>query len=291
MKVTLCVPFVDTWDITKHCIEKIVENTTEPIELIMIDNGSDENYKDRMQKLTDNGLIEFVYKRNSENLGVLPTFKQGLEKATGDIICFIHSDVLIQERGWSEQVREAFEQNAQLGLAGLFGAVGVGNNGGRVRSQSNMLGKEWGACECHTEAWMHHSEHMTGISPATILDAVGMFFSRKALESLVNSDMFADFRPPNHFHDRIMPLKLIDMGYKIATIGIGFDHYSGATANSSDNYRQIAKKWCEDHGVATTDAPDQDVYNEAERLFFKEFGSRLPCTVDSNWNYIWQGVR
>lgn len=289
-KLTLVIPFVDTWAITKRCVEKIVENTTEPIELLFIDNGSLGNYKARLAKLVDTGLFEFKYYRNAKNRGVLETFRQGQMYATGDIICFIHNDVLIQEHGWNVKVREAFESNPQLGLGGLFGAVGVGNNGGRIRSQSNMRGDEWGKCECHSVAWQHHSEFCDTISPATILDGVGMFFSRQALHDLATTDIFADWRAPHHFYDRIIPLKLIDKGYKIATIGVGFDHYSGATANSSDKWRSTARRWLEDHHLPVSDAPDQDVYNEAERQFFKEFGHRLPATVDSNWNYVWSGL-
>lgn len=293
MKISLVIPFIDTWDITKRCVEKIVENTTEPIELLMIDNGSEyDNYRKRLKSLTDNGMIELLYIRNKSNLGVLPTFKQGLEKSSGDVICFIHSDVLIQESGWGVRVREAFQGNSQLGLAGLFGAVGVGSNGGRIRSQSNMKGAEWGKCECHTEAWQHHSEHLEGMAPATILDGVGMFFSRRALQDLVSTDMFDDWRAMHHFYDRIMPLKLIDKGYKVATLGIGFDHWSGATANSSQAYVETGRAWLKKSGHGDNGTPpDQQIYDIAERQLFAEFGDRLPCNVDSNWNYLWSGIR
>lgn len=292
--LTLVIPFIDTWDITKRCVEKVIENTTEPIELLMIDNGSEENYMSAIKSIVKASLsiTQLTIIRNKSNLGVLPTFKQGYEKAAGDVICFIHSDVLIQETGWSQRIQEAFVGNPQLGLMGLFGAVGVGNNGGRVRSQSNILGKEWGRCECHEFAWQHHSEHMTGLSPATILDGVGMFFSRAALKALVESDMFDSHRAPHHFYDRIMPLKLIDKGFKVGTLGIGFDHYSGATANSSDIYNQTAIDWLSDTGNLQEGInPDKQIYDIAEHQFFEEFGNRLPVTVDSNWNYQWTGVR
>jgi glycosyltransferase involved in cell wall biosynthesis len=294
MKITLVIPFIDTWDITKRCIEKVVENTTEPIELLMIDNGSDGNYKRKINALTNNGFFELTYIKNDHNIGVLPTFKQAYKKSTGNVICFIHSDVLIQEHGWNERVRDAFASHPNLGLAGLFGAVGVGANGGRIRSQSNMRGGEWGKCGCHEVAWQHHSEFMDGLSPATILDGVGMFFSRTALESLIETDSFDSWRAIHHFYDRFMPLKLIDRGFKVATLGIGFDHWSGATANSSEEYNKTAKIWLkEQYGITDLDGknPDQLVYDYAEQQFFNEFGNRIPCTVDSNWNYIWSGVR
>jgi len=297
MKLALVIPFIDAWDITKRCLEKVNENSGSETEVWLIDNGSKDYYsKDILKILTKFGegeghLTSVHIKRNDTNLGVLPTFKQGLQFPDADIICFIHNDVLIQEKGWDEKVKGIFEANPKLGLAGLFGAVGVGDNGGRVRSMSKMQGAEWGKCECHEVAWQHHSEYLDGLHPATILDGVGMFFRREALEALVNSDMFAEWRAPHHFYDRIMPLKLIDMGWKVATIGIGFDHWSGATANSSEIYNESGKQWLIEHGGYDETKPvDQQIYDIAEEQFFDEFGHRLPCSVDSNWNYLWRGV-
>ena len=298
MKISLIVPYIDTWPITKRCIEKINENSDPDTEVILIDNGSAEHYDNRildvLAKQNEQGgrLRNVRIHRNDDNTGVLATFKQGLELSTGDVICFIHNDVLIQEQGWDIKVSDVFASVHDLGLAGLFGAVGVGNNGGRIRSQSKMLGLEWGACECHDVAWKHHSEYLDGLSPATILDGVGMFFSRKALTDLTYTDMFDDWRAPHHFYDRTIPLKLIDRGYKIATIGIGFDHFSGQTANSSTTYFDTGKKWLESQSKYDPSKPvDQQIYNIAEEQFFSEFGNRLPATVDSNWNYSFQGVQ
>jgi glycosyltransferase involved in cell wall biosynthesis len=287
--LSLVIPFIDTWDITSKCLQKVAENSTKDIEVWLIDNGSEQRYYDQALSILDGFNVHYVV--NPVNVGVLPTFKQGLALSQSEVICFIHNDVLLQEKDWNEKVSGIFEAVPDLGLAGLFGAVGVGENGGRIRSMSKMLGVDWGKCECHEVAWQHHSEYLDGIHPATILDGVGMFFSRKALQSLVESDMFADWRAPHHFYDRIMPLKLIDKGFKIATIGTGFDHWSGATANSSQTYNDTAKAWLENRGSYDPSQPaDQQIYNLAEKQFFDEFGKRLPCTVDSTWNYHWTGI-
>lgn len=294
INVSLVIPFIDNWEITERCLQKIAETTSQDTEIILIDNGSYSRYDEDALHILRN-FKDVQYKINPENTGVLQTFKQGLLQSRGKVVCFIHNDVLIQEDGWDEKVSAIFEAEQRLGLAGLFGAVGVGDNGGRVRSMSKMLGVEWGKCECHDVAWQHHSEYLDGIHPATILDGVGMFFKREALEALVNSDMFAEWRAPHHFYDRIMPLKLIDKGWKVATIGIGFDHWSGATANSSEKYNHTAAEWIESQGIgsyqwALDKGPDYLIYRKAEDQFFNEFGKRIPCNVDSNWNYHWTGV-
>lgn len=284
MKLTLVVPFIDQLDITKHCVETALKNAGQDFELLLIDNGSDKYSATTFPK-------EVRIIKNKENSGVLATFKQGFQETDSDIVGFIHNDVLLHGENWVKQVIDAFTTVPKLGLAGIFGAVGVGDNGGRIRSQSNMLGLEWGKCGCHEVAWQHHSEFMPTISPAAILDGVGMFFSRDAANSLMATDMFDAWRAPHHFYDRIIPLKLIDRGFRVATVGVGFDHWSGATANSSEKYAETCRKWLEATGNLIEGAPmDQQVYNIAERQFFNEFGHRIPCYVHSDWNYEWRGV-
>jgi glycosyltransferase involved in cell wall biosynthesis len=291
MTLTLVIPYIDQVEITSHCIETAAKNAGSPFELLLIDNGSDKSYLTKFKKLVKDTPATIRIIHNKENTGVLATFKQSFENTDSDIICFIHNDVLIHEVDWVSRVINAFESTPKLGLAGIFGAVGVGDNGGRVRSQSKMLGLEWGNCECHSVAWKHHSEYLDGLSPATILDGVGMFFSREAANSLLATDMFDSWRAPHHFYDRIIPLKLIDKGFKVATIGLGFDHWSGATANSSEKYVETGVEWLKSQNKFIEGANvDQQIYNIAEQQFFNEFGNRIPCSADSDWNYLWRGV-
>lgn len=299
MKLSLVIPFIDQVDITKHCIEVAAKNAGQEFELVLIDNGSDKRLFPEAKPKGKAGHYWFTpdydvpmrYLLNKENIGVLPTFKQAFENTDSDIICFIHNDVLLHEENWVQKVIDAFTAVPKLGLAGIFGAVGVGDNGGRIRSQSKMLGLEWGKCECHEVAWQHHSEFMDGVSPATILDGVGMFFSREAANSLLQTDIFDDWRAPHHFYDRIIPLKLIDRGFRIATIGLGFDHWSGATANSSDKYQKSGMAWLKRNGhTPLADGVDHTIYTIAENQFFYEFGHRIPCYVHADWNYEWRGV-
>lgn len=288
MKVALVIPFIDQIDITKHCVETALKNAGGDFDMLLIDNGSD---KGTHGKVMPKGATNVRYLYNSENIGVLPTFKQGFEKTDADVIGFIHNDVLLHHENWVQIVQHVFETTPKLGLAGIFGAVGVGDNGGRIRPMSQMLGREWGSCECHEVAWQHHSELLDGIHPAVILDGVGMFFSREAANSLIETDMFDSWRAPHHFYDRIIPLKLIDKGFRIATLGLQFDHWSGATANSSEKYAVTGRKWLEETNQLVEGAAiDSQIYDIAEQQFFTEFGKRIPCMVDSNWQYHWQGL-
>lgn len=290
--ISLVIPFIDSWDITKQCIETVASHLFLPAELVIIDNGSDKTHRTLIADLIkDTNFKKYKYIRNKENIGVLGSFKQGYENSTGDIVCYIHNDVLIHQDKWDVMVNEAFANDDQLGMAGIFGARGVYADGGREGCMSHMLGQVWGKTEVRPAA-LHHGELMTGVSPCVMFDGVGLFFRREALQWLVEeTDMFADWRAPHHFYDRIMSLKVLQRGYHLAVIGLQFDHYSGATANHSQKYVDSMQKWCDANGYnKLPDGWDQTIYWIAEKQWRDEFASLTPVHVDQgSYNVRWRG--
>ena len=135
---------------------------------------------------------------------------------------------------------------------------------------------------------------MPGIAPAAVLDGVGLFFRRDTLRHLVEeTDMFADWRAPHHFYDLILSCKVADSGWHVATIGIEFDHFAGATV-VSEIYSQTAIRWVERQlkagllsDVRYGEHPDQTIYYIAEKQFFTEFRHRLPLFVNPDYSYKW----
>lgn len=278
MKLSVVVPFIDQWDFTEKCLRSIVSNKKHwtDTEVIALDNGSDSQYDEELQEL---GVDRIV--RNADNVGVLETFRQGLKEAKGDIVAFFHSDVLIHEPGFDDRIIKAFEDDPKLGLAGLLGGRGVYPDGGREGVMSHILGKEWGKTPTQPAA-LHHGELMTDVARAVVLDGVGMFFRREALEEVaVKTNIFADDRPPHHWYDRNICLNFIREDWHISVIGIQFDHWSGATANTSEKYRDTARKWLKEHGVEPVDDNlDHAIYKVGEEQFLKEWAPYLPLTVD-----------
>lgn len=297
MEISLVIPYCDQPDFTARCLQKIDQNTTGPLELVLIDNQSKQ--KSYPQLVAENPKIKMRIVRNEKNNGVLATYKQGLEETSGDIVCFIHNDVLIHEQGWNERVVKAFKDDPKLGLAGLIGARGVAPDGGREGVMSHMLGQEWGACPegvCnppHQPVALHHGELMTDVAPAVVFDGVGLFFRREALKELAEkTDMFDDWRAPHHFYDRIFSLKVVDLGWHMAVIGIQFDHWSGATANSSEVYHGFAREWCKKREIDLVENnPDLTVYKLAEKQWMEEFPYRLPAFVSADHTVSWRNPK
>jgi glycosyltransferase involved in cell wall biosynthesis len=286
MNVSIVIPFINQKDITIHCLEKLVENSVTNPHYVLIDNGS---FTFSDSELHELGVKNYTLVENKANTGVLPTFKQALEYVPNGVLCFMHNDVLIHEKGWDQRVSDAFESDEKLGLVGLLGARGVMPDGGRVGVMSHMLGKEWGKTEGAQPAAIHHGELMMELAPASVLDGVGMFFRKETLQQLNDdTDSFSPIRAPHHFYDRILTLKCIDLGWHVAVLGIQFDHWSGATANQSKEYHEFGARWCREMGQTLIDGnADLTIYKYAEKQFFDEWMHRLPLFVQGDYNYDW----
>jgi glycosyltransferase involved in cell wall biosynthesis len=85
MKLSVVTPFLNGIGLLPDYIA-----ATPGAELILVDNGSDEETASALQELPeDRGVVI----RNETNLGFAAANNQGYAKATGDIIVFLNSDV------------------------------------------------------------------------------------------------------------------------------------------------------------------------------------------------------
>ncbi|MDB1921705.1 glycosyltransferase family 2 protein [Clostridium tertium] len=99
--VSIIVPAYNHEDYISECIESILKQDYENIELIIIDDGSKDNtyevicnYEQEIEEKLKNHII---IKKNNE--GVSKTINLGIEKSTGEYICIIASDdVMMKDR-------------------------------------------------------------------------------------------------------------------------------------------------------------------------------------------------
>lgn len=291
--LSLVIPFIDRLRITEKCLESVVKCTTGSLELIVIDNGSDEDYSSEIQKLLSPN-IEFKYIKNPINLGVLDSFNQGMKEASGDIVCFIHNDVLLHEPGWDKKITAAFAKDVQLGLAGLLGGKRIEANGDRAQVFSKIQGKDVGKLENYPVTAHYFGKLLNEVTSAIMLDGVGMFFRRSFYDDLKQRTTAVDLnvRPPHHWYDRNISLHAVKLGWHVAIIDIAFDHYVGVTSQSK-KYLKIAKDWLVDHPDWEKKygnlAINQAMYTIGLEQFMQEWSHQLPAEVDDNYLVHWQG--
>lgn len=136
---------------TKQTVERIVEATTMPHELIFVDNNSYEESGVRQYLKSLDGKTNaerVVYVFNDKNLGVSGGRNSGLVHATGDYLVTIDDDVLIPDQ-WDVLMAQACDKIPGLGITGVnvepinFPVKEI--NGVKIRPKNGNLG---GACLC-----------------------------------------------------------------------------------------------------------------------------------------------
>jgi GT2 family glycosyltransferase len=92
------VAFGGSWQWVPRALDALRQNTPEPYEVILVDNGGGRDHSS-----PGGANVELV--QNEENVGFGPASNQGAARARGDVLCLLNPDVLV-EPGWLEPLLE-----------------------------------------------------------------------------------------------------------------------------------------------------------------------------------------
>lgn len=92
--ISVIIPVYNTGSYLKDCINSISGQSYTDLQILIIDDGSEKETADLCDQLAaDDDRIEVIHKKNE---GVSVARNLGLQKAKGDIICFVDSDDTIR---------------------------------------------------------------------------------------------------------------------------------------------------------------------------------------------------
>ena len=110
VKVSVIVPVYNSQKYLNECIESILVQTFEDFELVLVNDGSNDNsleicqsYIDGSEKNKSNRKIVLI---NKENGGVSEARNSGIEAASGKYLCFVDSDDTVKETYIEELLNE-----------------------------------------------------------------------------------------------------------------------------------------------------------------------------------------
>lgn len=298
----LALPVIDGHDLTKVCIEHATKNAVlETTKIVVIDNASDVPYDVSMLQGYNNVPVDLI--RLEENIGFYAPLKEIYDRYIDQYIGLMHNDLMLYEHGWDQRMTEAFQNDEQLGLIGLCGSREVDERGGRGGyTICNFMGRE---VKVGDETWVGqqpgHGQRIDGIEPAIVLDSLFMMFNRNVIPKLEASwDDWKDITLA-HFYDRIWPIRTIEAGYHVITMGSDCDHIGGMTCTANERYRNDCIKWLDERGIAWREDdsgiiaterndprnvpcgnPETQMYLVAERRYLEEYRDRkkfLPAII------------
>lgn len=113
--ISIIIPTFNNEEQIKTCIDSVLKQTYEFLEIIIINDGSTDNTLDILQKYDDKRITIYTTK----NGGVSKARNMGLEKAKGDYIGFVDADDRIDYEMFEHLINNLIKFNADISHCGF----------------------------------------------------------------------------------------------------------------------------------------------------------------------------
>ena len=137
MKISLIIPVYNKEDFVVRCIDSLINQTYEDIEIIAIDDGSTDDSLKILNELEKKDQRMKVF--HQDNAGVSVARNRGLLEATGDYVYFIDGDDYL--------IKDACEKMIKATNNGIYDMVickyQIENSNGRVNVPVEINKQEW----------------------------------------------------------------------------------------------------------------------------------------------------
>jgi GT2 family glycosyltransferase len=110
--VSVVIITLNRFDKLKNCIQSVIDNNFQDIELIIIDNGSTDGTKEYLENLEYSHLNVIL---NTENLGLAKARNQGILVSKGKFILIVDDDNVIS-KDMIKNILELFNKDPKVGF-------------------------------------------------------------------------------------------------------------------------------------------------------------------------------
>ncbi len=120
VSVVVCTYAMDRYDAFSAAVESILEQTHEPLELVLVVDGNPAVYDRVVEDFGDadeRGVHSVTLHDNDENRGISYSRTKGGELASGEIVAFIDDDA-VAEPDWVERLVEVYETTGAIAVGG-----------------------------------------------------------------------------------------------------------------------------------------------------------------------------
>lgn len=248
-RVTLIMSVYNQIALTRACMESLSE-TTEPLRLVVIDNGSTDETAEFFERFDHPFPLRF--ERNRTNQPVIATLNRAWRYAETEFICFLHNDTEMMDPTWLGRLLAALQAD-RVGLAGLYGVK-------RLRKNGKYVGR----------TIVHSLVGGPTVRPpweeVAVVDSVCMCLRRNLMETVGGFDEGYGFY---HGLDRDLSFAVRETGSRCVVARAGFRHHGGGTRT-----REFAER-------SDLESGDLTLRRQALDRFARKYSHRLPCDVRS----------
>ena len=116
--ISIIIPAYNVGEFIGICLDSLLNQTHKKMEIIVIDDGSDDNTADICDKFASkNKRVRVIH---TKNCGVSHARNTGLDNAHGDYIGFVDADDWVDEDTYEQLLREIIENNADVAGGGYI---------------------------------------------------------------------------------------------------------------------------------------------------------------------------
>lgn len=136
-KVSIIVSVYKAEEFIKRCVDSLLRQTYQNIEIILIEDGS----PDRSGEIIDNYTDPRIKVVHNPNLGVSHTRNVGLALASGDYVTFCDSDDYYSLDHVEKVLHAAIDQDADIVISGYY-LEGEGSFTSSVKMRSHVINQD-----------------------------------------------------------------------------------------------------------------------------------------------------
>lgn len=112
-KISIIIPVYNTEKYLKKCLNSVINQTYQNIEIIIVNDGSPDN-SDKIIRDFQKKYPDKIRAFNKKNGGLSDARNYGIKKATGDYITFLDSDDYVEKNCYELLINKAYEKDFDL---------------------------------------------------------------------------------------------------------------------------------------------------------------------------------
>ncbi len=187
-----------------------------------------------------------VIDNSKKKHSIFSAYNEGVRKSKGDILCFMHDDILFHSLSWGQIVESYFLNNPNVGLIGVVGSHFMPTIPSAWWDNELLFGRLLQGSIKDGEYIVEDINHLNriGSTPAVaVVDGMWLCFPRQIFNVIDwDESLFDNF----HGYDIDISFQVWDKGFDVHVIeGIKIEHKSLGVVKDDyyDTIKSVYKKW------------------------------------------------